>query len=155
LGGNTVRYAEFRNRLEGALQEAGLLVHDADRRVETIELADTVRRGRIVAVLGGNRDLEVQALCRSDGFFPLRGVAISGFRTVRVPRVWDANRDPHGDLRPAGARVQGYPRRVDEERVGARNLDPVLAATTRSEPTEPWFEDQSEGDDDGGPETIH
>ena len=65
-----MRYAEFRDRLEGALQEAGLLVHDADRRVETIELADTVRRGRIVAVLGGNRDLEVQALCRSDGFFP-------------------------------------------------------------------------------------
>jgi hypothetical protein len=37
------RYAEFRDRLEDALQEAGLFFHDADRRVETIDLADTVR----------------------------------------------------------------------------------------------------------------
>ena len=40
--GGTVRYAEFRNRLENALREVGLFVHDADR-VETINLADTVR----------------------------------------------------------------------------------------------------------------
>ena len=33
--------------------------------------------------------LEVQAHCRSDGVFSLRGVAIFGFRTVRVSRVWD------------------------------------------------------------------
>jgi hypothetical protein len=38
-----VRYAEFRDRLEDALQEAGLFFHDADRRAETIDLADTVR----------------------------------------------------------------------------------------------------------------
>ena len=37
-----MRYAEFRNRLENALREVGLFVHDADR-VETINLADTVR----------------------------------------------------------------------------------------------------------------
>src|SRR5207249_2851558 len=40
--GGTVRYAEFRNRLENALRDVGLFVHDADR-VETINLADTVR----------------------------------------------------------------------------------------------------------------
>ena len=38
----TVRYAEFRKRLENALRDVGLFVHDADR-VETINLADTVR----------------------------------------------------------------------------------------------------------------
>ena len=38
-----MRYAEFRDRLEDALQEAGLFFHDADRRAETIDLADTVR----------------------------------------------------------------------------------------------------------------
>jgi hypothetical protein len=229
-GGNTVRYAEFRDRLEGALQEAGLFVHDLDRSVETIHLADTVRRwsvyiiraaprstepfhvsaeigfdwspvdaaraytceedlvteligrrrlptttqrrwtrvdlsvharlpygsttsmpephvfgawsasivekihvaltdmeegnGRIVAVLGGNGDLEVQAHCRSDGVFSLRGVAISGFRTVRVPRVWDD---------PERREAERDPRRVDEECLGTRNLDPVLAGATRSE----------------------
>ena len=37
-----MRYAEFRNRLENALREVGLFVHDADR-VETINLADAVR----------------------------------------------------------------------------------------------------------------
>jgi hypothetical protein len=37
-----VRYAEFRHQLESALREVGLFVHDADR-VETINLADTVR----------------------------------------------------------------------------------------------------------------
>ena len=40
-----MRYAEFRNRLENALREVGLFVHDADR-VETINLADTVRHWR-------------------------------------------------------------------------------------------------------------
>ena len=38
-----MRYAEFRDRLEDALQEARFFFHDADRRVETIDLADTVR----------------------------------------------------------------------------------------------------------------
>ena len=37
-----MRYAEFRKRLENALRDVGLFVHDADR-VETINLADTVR----------------------------------------------------------------------------------------------------------------
>ncbi len=36
-----MRYAEFRDRLEEALHEAGLVFHDADRRVETIDLANT------------------------------------------------------------------------------------------------------------------
>jgi len=42
-GGNTVRYAEFRDQLEDALYEAGLFFRGADRRVETIDLENTVR----------------------------------------------------------------------------------------------------------------
>jgi hypothetical protein len=38
-----VRYADFRDRLEAALLAEGVLVPGADRRVETIDLADTVR----------------------------------------------------------------------------------------------------------------
>ena len=42
-----MRYAEFRDRLEEALHEAGLVFHDADRRVETIDLANTVRSWKV------------------------------------------------------------------------------------------------------------
>jgi hypothetical protein len=38
-----MRYAEFRDELEGALVGAGLLFREGDRRVETIDLADTGR----------------------------------------------------------------------------------------------------------------
>jgi hypothetical protein len=59
--------------------------------VERVQVALTdmqERNGRIVSVLGGNSDLEVQAHCKSDGVVSLNGVAISGFRTVK--RVRDA-----------------------------------------------------------------
>src|SRR2546427_10618484 len=68
LGGNTVRSAEFRDRLEGALQEAGLLVHDADRRVETIELADTVRRRRVYIIRAASRSTEPFRVSAEIGF---------------------------------------------------------------------------------------
>ena len=42
-----MRYAEFRDRLEGALRQEGLLFHGADRRVETIDLEDSVRRWKV------------------------------------------------------------------------------------------------------------
>ena len=47
------------------------------------------RKGNIVAILGGHGDLEVEAQCGFDGVLSLTGLAISGFRMVRVPRVWD------------------------------------------------------------------
>ncbi len=37
---------------------SGLLVHDADRRVETIELADTVRRWRVYIIRAASRSTE-------------------------------------------------------------------------------------------------
>jgi hypothetical protein len=42
-----VRYAEFRDYVEDALQEAGLFFYDTDRRLETIELGDTVRSWKV------------------------------------------------------------------------------------------------------------
>ena len=62
------------------------------------------KKGRIVAVMGGHGDVEVQAHCKPDGVVSLKAVAISRFRTVRVPRVWDnpqrreAERDPRDEL---------------------------------------------------------
>ncbi len=83
-------YAEFRDQLEDALQEAGLFFHGVDRPVETIDLADTARRWKV-------------------------------YKNVSELATWIRYSPP-----PPGAKL-----------------------------TEPWFEDQSEDDDDGGPETIH
>jgi len=261
-----VRYAEFRNRLENALREVGLFVHDADR-VETINLADTVRHwrayirraappsaepfsvsaeisfrwtpfdaarsytceedlylqlvgrrrqptrtarrwtrvdlslyanlpygsttsmpeprvfaawttsivekahaafseieernGHIVAVLGAHGDLQVEVRCKPDGIVSLKGVAISGFRMVRVPRVWDdpgrreAERDPHAELaRLAGtfeATLGEWTKSISVLATWIRYSPPPPGA----KPIEPWFEDEPEDDDDRGPETIH
>jgi hypothetical protein len=119
------------------------------------------RNGRIVAVLGGNGDPEVQVHCRSDGVFSLKGVVISGFRTVRVPRVWDdskrreAETDPHGDLRRL---VRTFKATLDEWTTSVSELATWIRYSPPppgAKPIEPWFEDQSEDDDDGGPETMH
>lgn len=262
-----MRYAEFRDRLEDALQEAGLFFHDADRRAETIDLADTVRswkayvrraaplsaepfhvsavvgfewgpvdaaraytceedlltelvgrrsrpirterrwtridlslhaslpygsttsmpepdvfgawtaavvekadaaftdieekKGRIVAVMGGHGGVEVQAHCKLDGVVSLTAVAISGFRTVHVPRVWDsperrkAERDPRDELGRLARRfktaLDEWTKSVSELATWIRYSPPALGA----KPVEPWFDDQSEDDDDDGPETTH
>lgn len=267
LEGVTMRFAEFRDRLEGALQEAGLSFHDADRRVETIDLVDTVRswkiyirraapqsaepfyvsaeigfewspvdaaraytceedllaelvgrrkrpirtehrwtridlslraglpygsttsmpephvfgawtasvletadaaftdveqkKGRIVAVLGGHGDVEVQAHCKPDGIVSLKALAISGFQTVRVPRAWDdperrvAERDPRDDLGRLARRfktaLDEWTKSVSELATWIRYSPPPPGA----KPVEPWFDDQSEDDDDGGPDTTH
>jgi hypothetical protein len=262
-----MRYAEFRDQLEHALQEAGLFFHGVDRPVETIDLADTVRRwkvyvyrasprseepfhvsaeisfyftpadaarahtceeglltelmgrrkrparterrwkrvdlslhatlpygsttsmpeprvfgawtasieekihaafreieernGRIVAVLGGHGDLEVQVHSKPDGVASLNGVTISGFRIVRVPRVWDdpdrreAERGPQVELgrlaRTFKATFDEWTKSVSELATWIRYSPPPLGA----KPIEPWFEDEPEDDDDHGPETIH
>lgn len=262
-----MRYAEFRDRLEDALHEAGIFFHRADRRVETIELADSVRRweapvwreappsadpfqlsavigfewgpvnaaraytceedlltelvgrrrrpirterrwtrvdlslhaslpygsttpmpephvfgawtatalekadiaftdieeksGRIVAVLGGHGDLEVHAHCHADGLVSLTAVAISGFRMVRVPRVWDSpeRRDAERDARAELGRLA---RRITTALDEWTKSISALATWIRysppppgAKPVEPWFDDQFEDDDDGGPETTH
>lgn len=71
------------------------------------------KAGRIIAVLGGHGDLEVHAHCHADdGLVSLTGVAISGFRMVSVPRVWDspdrrdAERDPRDELGRLARRIK-------------------------------------------------
>src|ERR1700730_6011406 len=54
---NTVRYAEFRDRFEDALQEVDLFIHDA-HRVETIGLADTARRWKVHIISAAPRSAE-------------------------------------------------------------------------------------------------
>jgi hypothetical protein len=129
-------------------------VHEAFSEIEE-------RNGRIVAVLGGHGDLEVQVHSKSDGVASLRAVTISGFRIVRVPRVWDdpdrreAERSPQVELgrmaRTFKATFDDWTKNVSELATWIRYSPPPPG----TKPIEPWFEDQSDDDDDGGPETIH
>ena len=134
-----------------------------------METADAVftdteqKKGRIVAVLGGHGDLEVQAHCKPDGVVSLKSLAISGFLTIRVPRVWDdserrvAERDPRDELGRLARRfktataLDEWTKSVSELATWIRYSPPPQGA----KPVEPWFDDRAEDDDDGGLETTH
>lgn len=47
------------------------------------------REGRIVAVTGGGNEVVAEACSSPGGMLFLRGVPVSGFRLIRIPRVWD------------------------------------------------------------------
>lgn len=131
-------------------------VHRAFAEVEEKE-------GRIVAVLGAHEDVDVQARCQPDGVVSLKGLAISGFRIVHLPRVWDdperhkAEKDPHAELerlaRTFKTTLDEWTKSVAELATWIRYSPPPTGA----EPIEPWFEDlpEDDGDNDGGPETIN
>jgi hypothetical protein len=118
------------------------------------------KSGRIVAVLGGHGDLEVQAHCSRDGLVSLSGVAISGFRMLRVPRVWDsperraAEADSHREFtrlaRTFTTALADWTENVCALATWIRYSPPPPGA----KPSEPRFDDDAEPDD-GGPETTH
>jgi hypothetical protein len=62
-----VRYAEFRDRFEDALQEVGLFIHDA-HRVETIDLADTALRWKVYIIRAAPRSTEPFHVSAESGF---------------------------------------------------------------------------------------
>ena len=120
------------------------------------------KEGRIVAVLGAHEDVDVLAHCQPDGVVSLKGLAISGFRIVHLPRVWDdperrkAEKDPQSELdrlaRTFKTTLDEWTKSVSELATWIRYSPPVAGA----KPHEPWFEDLREDDDnDGGPETIN
>jgi hypothetical protein len=118
------------------------------------------KEGRIVAVLGAHEDVDVQARCQPDGVVSLKGLAISGFRIVHLPRVWDdperrkAEKDPHAELdrlaRAFKTTLDEWTKSVSELATWIRYSPPAAGA----KPIEPWFEDLPD-DNDGGPETIN
>ena len=133
------------------------VVEKADAAFTDIE----EKKGRMVAVLGGHGDVEVHAHCKPDGVVSLQAVALSGFQMVRVPRVWD---DPDRCETESGLRADlgGLARRfkvaLDEWTKSVSELATWIRYSPPppdARPAEPWFEDQSEDDDDGGPETTH
>jgi hypothetical protein len=120
------------------------------------------KKGRIVAILGAHEDVDVQARCQPDGVVSLKGLAISGFRIVHIPRVWDdaerrrAEKEPYAELdqlaRTFKTTFDEWTKSVSELSAWLRYSPPAAGA----KPIEPWFEELHEDDDnDGGPETIN
>lgn len=121
------------------------------------------RKGRTVAVLGGHGGVEVRARCGPDGLVSLEALAISGFRVVRVPRVWSdpdrlaAEKDPSAELRRLARMFKTafdeWTQNVAELATWIRYSPPPPGST----PAGPWFDEQAWDDDDdgGGPETTH
>ena len=118
------------------------------------------RQQRVVAVTGACEEIEVETRCIAEGALTLKGVSVSGFRLVRVPRVWDdpERLEAEKDIGEELIRLAGRFRAALDEWVG-RIAE--LAKWTRytppppeSRPVKPWFGDE-EDDEDGGPETIH
>jgi hypothetical protein len=90
----------------------------------------------------------------------LKRLAISGFRIVHLPRVWDdpdrrkSEKDPHAELdrlaRTFRATLDEWTKSISELATWTRYSPPVAGA----KPVEPWFEDlREDNDNDGGPET--
>jgi hypothetical protein len=118
-------------------------------------------RGRIVAILGGHTDLDVQAQYKSGDVLSLNAVTISAFRIVRVPRVWDdplrreAERKANHELARVAqmfrTAIDDWTSRVSQLAAWIRYTPPSPGAT----PVAPWFDEQDEGDGGDGPETTH
>ena len=118
----------------------------------------TERAGQIVAITGGVNEVEIQTQCRAEGALSLSGFSISGFRLVRIPRVWDdpQRREREKDI---SGEVAGLAHRFrdayDEWAKSVADLATWIRYSPPPgdpRPIEPWFEDESE---DGGPGSIH
>ena len=71
------------------LQIFGAWTSSVGEKLDKLLTEFTERQGRVVAVTGGQEEVEVEARCKAEGVLILKGVSVSGFRLVRVPRVWD------------------------------------------------------------------
>jgi len=118
----------------------------------------TERAGRIVAIVGGVNEVEIQTRCQAEGALSLSSFSVSGFRLVQIPRVWDdpQRREREKDI---SEELAGLAHRFrdayDEWTKSVADLATWIRYSPPpgdARPIEPWFEDESE---DGGPESIH
>ncbi len=114
------------------------------------------REGRIVAITGGRDEVTIEAHSSPDGMLCLRGVAASGFRIVRIPRIWDdparqrTEKDSDKELAQLAA---SFREAIDEWSKSVADLARWIRYSPPppgTKPAEPWFEDENED-----PETIH
>jgi type VI protein secretion system component VasA len=110
-----MRYAEFRDRLEDALQEAGLFFAHADRRVETIDLDDAGRSWKVYVHRVTPQSAE-----------PFHVSAVIGFRVEpprRRSRAHLRRRRPHGTHGQTTTDSDGA--QVDAHRLFASRKSPI------------------------------
>jgi hypothetical protein len=119
------------------------------------------RQERLVGVLGAVEEINVDSRCDSVGRLSITGVSISGFRIVRVPRMWDdpdrrdAEKDPSTELSKL---AQKFKYSLDEWRISIAELAKWIRYTPPSadavQGKQP-FEELPDEDGEGGPETVH
>lgn len=104
---------------------------------------------------------ELRARSNPDGVVSLNAIAMAGFRLVRVPRIWDnperraTEADSHAELsrlaRTFTAALDQWTESISALATWIRYSPPPPGA----KPAESWFDQWSEDDDDGGPDTRH
>ncbi|MEW6368769.1 MAG: hypothetical protein AB1714_29425 [Acidobacteriota bacterium] len=129
------------------------------RRLDEMLTETKERQGRLIAVLGGREEVQVEARCDVDGRLYLKAVSVGGFRFLRLPRVWDdpdrrtTEKDSGEDLARLALRFKNaadeWTQSVAEFARWIRYAPPPADARR----VEPFFDDGEE--EDGGPETIH
>jgi hypothetical protein len=118
------------------------------------------RQQRVVAVLGACEEVEVDARCSSEGLVSLKGVSISGFRIVRIPRIWDDPRRRKAEKDIGGELISLARRLRDASEVWTESIAELVRWIRYSppppelRPIEPSLEDEEE-DEDNGPQSIH
>lgn len=115
------------------------------------------RQGRVVAVLGGRKEVSIETQCKPQGELSLAGISVSAFQLVRVPRVWDdpGRREAEKGNSEELARLAWRFKEALDEWIGSvaelGNWIRYSPPPPEGKRLEPWFEDEEEG----GPETIH
>jgi hypothetical protein len=119
------------------------------------------RQGRLIAILGGLNEVEVHARGDAGDLLCIQRISVAGFRLVRVPRAWDnpdrrsAEKGAAGELARLAQRFKDA---IDEWAGSVAELERWIRYTPpppEAKQAEPWFVDEEEENEDGGPQMIH
>jgi hypothetical protein len=157
-------YARLPHGSKSAIPEAQTFGSWADSIRQKLDKAlheSKWNQGRLVAVLGALGELNIESGCDSAGRLSITGVTITGFRILRVPRVWndlDRQDAEKGAERELSGLAQKFKYSIDEWRASIAELAKWIRYTpppADANQIEPPFEEYEEESDEGGPETIH
>ncbi len=137
-------------------QILGSWTNSAEEKLDKLLTEFSERAGQIVSVTGGHELISVEARSSPGGTLFLGGVAVSGFRLVRMPRVWDdpgRQRTEKGNDEELAQLCRRFRDAIDEWSKSVTDLARWIRYSpppAGSKPAEPWLEDESED-----PETVH
>jgi len=138
------------------LQIFGPWTSSVGEKLDKLLVESKEREGRLVAITGGRAEIAAEVCGGSGGALFLKGVAVSGFRLVRIPRVWDdpvrrsSEMDIGGELAQLAVRFRDA---IDEWNKSIADLARWIRYSPPppgTRPAGPWFESENEE-----PETIH